>query len=276
MRGRVRCSQLHGAQVVLVGDAAHAVTPVGGQGANAALQDCEVLDHMLGEYGVPPPGAERCCSWLVAGAERKANLAITVSCFSTLFTGLHGCVQAYAQPLLPWIAQVPACVTRSLVRLCPFSTMRAQGPGVSAQAVTWRLRRSAGRRCAAPDAQALADIEAAFYKLVGGRKLGFLDPGFLRLIAHIALGAPACSHKTPHGHWVCGRAEGLRATVQIFRLRAVQVNLEGRLLDRCFGFCEVDCQRHGACKSPGRMSSFAAEEVHSVAVAGHWGGRSKH
>jgi len=111
-----------------------------------------------------------------------------------------------------------------------------------------------------PDAQALADIEAAFYKLVGGRKLG----------------APARSHKTPHGHRGCGRAGGLRATVHIFRLRAVQVNLEGRLLDRCFSFCEVDCQRHGACKSPGRMSSFAAEEVHSVAVAGHWGGRSKH
>ena len=40
-----------------------------------------------------------------------------------------------------------------------------------------------------PDARALADIEASFYKLVGGRRLGFLDPGFLRLIAHIALGA---------------------------------------------------------------------------------------
>jgi len=143
------------------------------------------------------------------------------------------------------------------------------GSDMAAAAERWTAVRG-------PDAQALADIEAAFYKLVGGRKLGFLDPGFLRLIAHIALGAPACSHKTPHGHWVCGRAEGLRATVQIFRLRAVQVNLEGRLLDRCFGFCEVDCQRHGACKSPGRMSSFAAEEVHSVAVAGHWGGHSKH
>jgi len=41
-----------------------------------------------------------------------------------------------------------------------------------------------------PDARALADIEASFYKLVGGRRLGFLDPGFLRLIAHIGLGVP--------------------------------------------------------------------------------------
>ena len=51
--GRVRCSQLHGTRVVLLGDAAHAVTPVGGQGANAALQDCEVLDRVLAECGAP-------------------------------------------------------------------------------------------------------------------------------------------------------------------------------------------------------------------------------
>ena len=56
-RSRVRCSQLHGNRVVLLGDAAHAVTPVGGQGANAALQDCEVLDRVLAECGVPAPSS---------------------------------------------------------------------------------------------------------------------------------------------------------------------------------------------------------------------------
>ena len=38
------------------------------------------------------------------------------------------------------------------------------------------------------DARALVNIESSFYKLVGGRKLGVLDPAFLRLIAHIVVG----------------------------------------------------------------------------------------
>ena len=60
---------------------------------------------------------------------------------------------------------------------------RGAGDDVEAAAERWTQVRG-------PDARALADIEASFYKLVGGRRLGFLDPGFLRLVAHIGLGVP--------------------------------------------------------------------------------------
>lgn len=47
MQRRVWCSKLTGPRVLLLGDAAHAVTPVGGQGANAALEDTLFLDAIL-------------------------------------------------------------------------------------------------------------------------------------------------------------------------------------------------------------------------------------
>ena len=47
MQCRVWCSKLTGPRVLLLGDAAHAVTPVGGQGANAALEDTLFLDGIL-------------------------------------------------------------------------------------------------------------------------------------------------------------------------------------------------------------------------------------
>lgn len=50
---RVWCSKLTGPGVLLLGDAAHAVTPVGGQGANAALEDCLFLDGVLEATGQP-------------------------------------------------------------------------------------------------------------------------------------------------------------------------------------------------------------------------------
>ena len=37
------------------------------------------------------------------------------------------------------------------------------------------------------DATALVNIESSLYKLVGGRRLGFLDPAFLRIVAHLVL-----------------------------------------------------------------------------------------
>lgn len=47
----VSCSRLDGPRVVLVGDAAHAVSPSLGQGCNAALEDVQLLDQVVGEAG---------------------------------------------------------------------------------------------------------------------------------------------------------------------------------------------------------------------------------
>ncbi|GAX76027.1 hypothetical protein CEUSTIGMA_g3470.t1 [Chlamydomonas eustigma] len=46
---RIRCSQLGAPGVVLLGDAAHAVTPVFGQGANSSLESGQVLGQALKE-----------------------------------------------------------------------------------------------------------------------------------------------------------------------------------------------------------------------------------
>lgn len=47
----IRCAPYHSSdQVLLVGDAAHAVVPFYGQGMNAAFEDCRILDEMLEMY----------------------------------------------------------------------------------------------------------------------------------------------------------------------------------------------------------------------------------
>ncbi len=49
--GTVRASPWHvGGQVLLLGDAAHAIVPFHGQGMNAAFEDCRVLDALLDRY----------------------------------------------------------------------------------------------------------------------------------------------------------------------------------------------------------------------------------
>ncbi|MEC9399938.1 MAG: NAD(P)/FAD-dependent oxidoreductase [Myxococcota bacterium] len=49
--GTLWCRPWHlGARALLVGDAAHAIVPFFGQGCNCGLEDCLVLDELLGEY----------------------------------------------------------------------------------------------------------------------------------------------------------------------------------------------------------------------------------
>lgn len=48
----VRCSPWHhGGQVLLLGDAAHAIVPFFGQGMNCAFEDCEVLMELFDQHG---------------------------------------------------------------------------------------------------------------------------------------------------------------------------------------------------------------------------------
>jgi kynurenine 3-monooxygenase len=48
--GTVRCQHWHsGGEVLLIGDAAHAVVPFHGQGMNLAFEDCVVLDEILAD-----------------------------------------------------------------------------------------------------------------------------------------------------------------------------------------------------------------------------------
>ena len=54
----IRCGPWrHGGRVVLLGDAGHAVVPFHGQGANAAFEDCVVLDDCLRRHADDPGAA---------------------------------------------------------------------------------------------------------------------------------------------------------------------------------------------------------------------------
>lgn len=65
----VRCSPWHFQdRIVLLGDACHAVVPFYGQGANAAFEDCVVLDHCLRNMA---PDWER--AFATFGAQRKPH-----------------------------------------------------------------------------------------------------------------------------------------------------------------------------------------------------------
>ena len=44
---RLKCNQLHGPRVILLGEAAHSVTQHDGQGCNAGAEDVTVLSSVL-------------------------------------------------------------------------------------------------------------------------------------------------------------------------------------------------------------------------------------
>lgn len=68
----IRCHPWHYEnRIVLVGDACHAVVPFYGQGANAAFEDCVVLDHCLGQLA---PAWERAFARYEANRKPHADV----------------------------------------------------------------------------------------------------------------------------------------------------------------------------------------------------------
>jgi hypothetical protein len=64
----IRCSSLAGPAALLLGDAAHAMWPSLGQGANCALEDCVVLDAVLQEAQVRGRAAGAACTCYMQAA----------------------------------------------------------------------------------------------------------------------------------------------------------------------------------------------------------------
>lgn len=97
----------HAGRVVLVGDAAHAVYPFYGQGMNASLEDCLVLDACLQEYAGDPAGALARYQQL-----RKPHTDVLADLSARNFVQLRDRVRS------PW-HRARATVDRTLNRLAP-------------------------------------------------------------------------------------------------------------------------------------------------------------
>src|SRR5690606_10080770 len=74
--GTVRCRRWHAGEVLLIGDAAHAIVPFHGQGMNLAFEDCALLDRMLDEAGSWRDVSERCGAEQLPNANAIADMAL--------------------------------------------------------------------------------------------------------------------------------------------------------------------------------------------------------
>lgn len=131
----IKTSQLHGPRTVLIGDAAHCVTPILGQGANAALEDASALvatiTHPARGHDRPPTVDQ------IPEAYSRAKLAdsralVDLNRYMVFATGLG--------PLTP-LAFVPILVSvalrtvLSLVRLVKKPALLRMAEGASYSAV---------------------------------------------------------------------------------------------------------------------------------------------
>jgi kynurenine 3-monooxygenase len=74
--GTVRCRRWHAGDVLLVGDAAHAIVPFHGQGMNLAFEDCVLLDRILGKERSFRAACERFEAEQLPNANAIADMAL--------------------------------------------------------------------------------------------------------------------------------------------------------------------------------------------------------
>jgi kynurenine 3-monooxygenase len=117
----IRCSPWHaGGKVILLGDAAHALYPVYGQGANAGFEDCRILNECLGDSGDDWSGAFECYSRI---RQRDLN-AMTALCNShTIELRKHAADQSFQlrKAVERKVAEVLGARYRSLYEMIAFS-----------------------------------------------------------------------------------------------------------------------------------------------------------
>ena len=74
--GTIRCARWSTSEMLLIGDAAHAITPFHGQGMNCAFEDCRVLDEILATEGDWPRAFARFEASRKQDADAIADMAL--------------------------------------------------------------------------------------------------------------------------------------------------------------------------------------------------------